>query len=180
MKSNNQRSQLFITTLALCVGLGMLLGGQKIEWVKLFDIAIVRGVDVTPNTLHEYDPATQNISTQSLVTNYESSKTFQKVIINNDPERIFENNPPSALDYAVLLESLYNRGYRHANITTRLHWDDNPELLAEGLKLRLALFNSVVIPLAVTRGPNTSALPPMLMRTIIPISQIRGDTRYVP
>ncbi|MDG0993442.1 MAG: hypothetical protein P8O22_01775 [Akkermansiaceae bacterium] len=180
MKSNNRRSQLLITTLALCVGLGMLFGGHKIEWVKLFDVAIVRGVDITPNTLHEYDPATQNISAQSLVTNYESAKIFQKVIINDDSERIFENNPPSALDYAVLLESLHNRGYRHANITTRLHWDDNPELLAEGLKLRLALFNSVVIPLAVTRGPNTSALPPMLMRTIIPISQIRGDTRYVP
>ncbi len=181
MKLNSRSSRLLIATLALGVGVAVLFWGHKLEWVRQFDLAAVRSAEDAPGKqLHEYDPATGKISIRPLVATTEAGKTFQRVIVTDDPEKIFESSPPSALDYAVLLESLHNHGYRHVTVTTRLNWNDDPGLLADGLDLRLALFDSAVIPLAVTRGPSTGSLPKMLERTIIPDTQIHGDARLVP
>ena len=180
MKSTKRTRRLIIAALAMSVGIGVLFGGHYLEWIQRFDLAAVGSANKSNKILHEYDQKTGKIISHTITTKPTEGTQFQYVIITDDPKRVFENSPPSALDYAVILESLHNRGYQHVNITTRLNWQEEPGLLAAGLDLKLALFKSAVVPIAVTRGPQESTMPPMLQNSLIPLSQVHGNNKLIP
>lgn len=180
MKSSKRSHRTAVATLALGVGAGVLFYGHRQARVERFDLAAVATASHAANTIHEHDRTTGNITAATLVPDTGGGAAFQPVVVTDDPERIFESTPPSALDYAVLLESLHNLGYRNVNITTRLNWENEPGLLAQGLDLRLGMFDSAVIPLAVTRSPAQGAMPEMLERTLVKPRHILGDASLVP
>lgn len=180
MKSNNGITRVLIAALAMGGGLGVLFFGHQLQWIRQFDVACVAAANTSQNIFHEYDHDTQALTSRPLVNAPERGRSFQHITITNDPERIFETRPPSALDYAVILESLHNRGYQHIILTTRLSWENDPGLSSEGLDSRLSLFDSAIVSLAVTRGPKEGSMPSMLKHALILRSQVHGNDHLVP
>ncbi|MFK7911625.1 MAG: hypothetical protein AB8F34_13640 [Akkermansiaceae bacterium] len=180
MKSNKRNHRITVAILALGVGAGVLFFGHHLPWVQGLDHAAVKSAEDSINVIHEYDQESDRITISTLIENPKDDISHQLIAITDDSERIFETIPPSALDYAVILESLHNRGYRHVNITTRLNWENDPGLLAAGLDLRLALFDSAVVPLAVTRGPKEGVMPKMLEKSLISFAKTHGDSKLIP
>ena len=103
-------------------------------------------------------------------------KRVQSIQITDDPDRSLKHSPPSALDYAVILDSLHNRGYKEVILTTRMTWDQHPGLETQGLSSRLALFARSAIPLPVTRAATAQALPTPCSAPSFPCRAYRGTT----
>lgn len=162
------------------VGLAVILLGNRTPWIPQFDTACVKASSNSPNLIFDEDAESNTISARALSVQEERSRDFQIIQITDDPDHIFEHTPPSPLDYAVLMESLRNRGFNRVILATRMTWDDEPGLEAEGLSGRLALFQSSVIAIPVTRGATAQPLPDALQRALIPFSKITGNYKLIP
>jgi len=183
MKHGNIKSRFFVTTLAIGVGLAVLFCGKLTPWIPAIDRACVQAsVSTNPsdNIIFDGDATTGVISSRQLSLQKEKSRGFHIIAVTDDPNRIFEHTPPSPLDYAVILQSLHNRGYTRVVLATRMTWDDEPGLEAKGLSSRLALFNRAVIALPVTRGATPQPLPEPLASALIPFSQVEGNFKFIP
>lgn len=161
------------------VGIAVLLCGQFTSWIPALDYACVQAA-ASNKEVQDFDPSSGTISSHTLAQQPQKSRGFQRISVTDDPDRTFETSPPSPLDYAVLLQSLRNRGYNHVLLTTRMTWDDEPGIEARALSDRLALFKKSVIALPVTRGATAHPLPAPLVRALIPFDQIKGDHQLIP
>lgn len=183
MNINDLKPRLLIAALAAGVGLGVALFGEKLTWVAELDSACVHAASIDETDqprVHDIDLDSQVITIRTLASGSGKGRGFQLIQVTDDPDRIFEHSPPSALDYAVMLESLHNRGFKDVILTTRMTWDQHPGLEAAGLSSRLALFEHSVIPLPVTRAATAQPLPAPLQRALIPFSQVSGNHRLIP
>lgn len=183
MNINDLKPRLLIAALAAGVGLGVALFGEKATWVAELDSACVHAASIHETDqprVHDIDLDSQVITIRTLASGSAKERGFQLIQVTDDPDRIFEHSPPSALDYAVMLESLHNRGFKDVILTTRMSWDQHPGLEAAGLSSRLALFEHSVIPLPVTRAATAQPLPAPLQRALIPFSQVSGNHRLIP
>ena len=180
MKTSKLKSRLLIATLAIGVGLAVLLLGHRIPWIQQFNSGCVKASSSSPNLIFDEDVASNTISARTLSVQADRGRDFQIIHITDDPDHIFEHTPPSPLDYAVLMESLRNRGYNHVVLASRMTWDDEPGLEANGLSGRLALFQSSVIAIPVTRGATAQPLPDALQRALIPFSKVKGNYKLIP
>ncbi len=180
MKSTHLKSRLPVATLVLSVGVAVLFLGKVTTWLPAFDRACVRAASPSDQLVYDHDAASDTISAHTLAIQPDKARDFQLVAVTDDPDHIFEHTPPSPLDYAVILESLHNRGFRSVVLTTRMTWDEQPGLEAKGLSSRLALFNKAVIALPVTRGATAHPIPAALQRALIPLSRITGNHQHIP
>jgi hypothetical protein len=180
LKFTHLKSRLLVPTLALGVGLAVLFLGQLTPWISAFDTACARAGSSSDKLIYDSDTTSGIISAHTLAIQPEKSRGFQLVTVTDDPDHIFEHNPPSPLDYAVILQSLHNRGYNSVILTTRMTWDEQPGLEAKGLSSRLALFKKAVIALPVTRGATAQPLPAPLQHALIPLSRIKGNHQLIP
>jgi hypothetical protein len=180
LKTSKLKSRLLIATLAIGVGLAVLLLGHRIPWIQQFNSGCVKASSSSPNLIFDEDVASNTISARTLSVQADRGRDFQIIHITDDPDHIFEHTPPSPLDYAVLIESLRNRGYNQVVLATRMTWDDEPGLEAKGLSGRLALFQSSVIAIPVTRGATAQPLPDALQRALIPFSKVTGNHKLIP
>lgn len=184
MTVNDLKAKLRIATLAVGVGLAVLLVGKKVEWIRDFDYACVMAATSyhakQQHLLRDIDSEAGALTIRSVTKEPAVGRSLQTIQITDDPDRVFEHCPPSALDYAVILQCLYDRGFRQVVISTRMSWDGQPGLEAEGLGSRLALFDRAVIPVSVTRAATPEDPPPALQRALIPYFQVRGNHHLLP
>jgi hypothetical protein len=178
------KPRLLIATLAAGVGLAVALAGDKLAWIRQLDANLVMlAASYQPGEQHlvqDMDRETGVLTLRTLTKEPGKGRLFQSVRITDDPGRIFEHSPPSALDYAVILESLHNRGYDDVVLTTRMSWDEHPGLEAGGLGDRLARFARSAIPLPVTRAATDQVAPEPLQRAMIPLSRVSGNHLLIP
>lgn len=181
--------------LGLSVLMFSLFSPHAPAWIENFDSSCVRSIFSSETRVTRYDPESKQITVRSLGHHPDKGRKFQPVSITDDPDRIFETSPPSPLDYAVILQKLYDRGFRNVVISTRMSWDtpanddDSPPaqgslndatLTTRALDSKLALFDSSVIGLPVTRGASGHPLPQALKRSLIPHSRVTGNTSLIP
>lgn len=105
---------------------------------------------------------------------------LQSIHITDDSGKIFEQSPPSALDYAVILTSLYKHGYKDVILTNHLNWDQQQGLETLGLGRQLGLFSHSAITMPVTRVATPQPIPEVLKRSLISMSQVTGNHRQLP
>ena len=105
---------------------------------------------------------------------------IQYISITDDEGKIFEQSPPSPLDYAIILESLHKRGITKLINTTRMTWDDTSNLEVQALNLKVSEFDQSIISLPLTRGANASSPPEVIARSIIPLKNTRGAHLFLP
>lgn len=169
-----------ITALALVVGLLSLFYGHLVPEIRHFDSSCIHLYSAADEMLYEDDFANERVSFRPLLNSTQTDDRYQVIAITDDPNHIFETSPPSPLDYAVILDSLYERGHRSIIFATQIAWDNYTEMELQSLNGRLALFDRAVIPLSITRGANKQNLPPSLRRSLIPPSHITGKYQSLP
>jgi len=130
--------------------------------------------------VHEVDAESEAITIGSVSKSQAKKTQIQSIHISDDPEKIFEQSPPSALDYAIILTSLYKHGYRDIILTTNLNWDQQPGLETQGLAHQLAMFSRSAISTPVTRVASPQSMPEVLRRSLIPMSRVTGNYRQLP
>jgi len=207
MKLSNALSRFLITLLSLGIGVAVVLFSNFAppamvpQWMGQIDGASARAIFSSDTQICNYHPDTQTIAVQTLGIHPENSLKFQGIAITDDLDHIFEATPPTPLDYAIILQQLYDKGYRSVVITTRMTWDrnlksdtlnakntilpshdefDEINLSAKALSYKLSQFDRSVIGLPVTRGASSQSLPPSLMRASIPIEQVHGHHSAIP
>lgn len=183
MTVKDLKPRLLIAALAAGAGLAVALSGNKIGWIRQLDAAFVMlasSYQAGEQLVSDNSREPNIVTVRTLSSKPGKARLFQNIHITDDPDRIFEHSPPSALDYAVILESLRNRGYDDVILTTRMTWDKHPGLEAEGLGSRLALFARSAIPLPVTRAATDQTPPAPLQRALIPLSQVSGNHLLIP
>lgn len=158
----------------------MLLWGKRISWIPELDVACVKTFTNAQDLIYDFNSETNTISQHTLMKQPDRSRNFQMILVTDDPDRIFEHTPPTPLDYAIVLQSLRNMGYKRVILSTRMTWDEQPGLEASSLSDRLALFENSAIGLPVTRGATAQPLPESLQRSLIPLSQVKGNHQLIP
>lgn len=151
--------------------------------LKQFDASLVMvalSYQLGEQFVHQVDPDANTITIGSLNKKQGQKSDVQTVQITDDPEQIFEQCPPSALDYAIILTAMHNRGYRDVILTTSMNWDQQIGLETMGLGRQLGMFEYSAIALPVTRVATPQQLPDILRRSLIPMSHVTGNHRQLP
>jgi hypothetical protein len=102
------------------------------------------------------------------------------IAITDDPDRIFQNSPPSPVDFAIILKNLRRLGRGTVAIGMPLAWPEPDVISLTALDQQLDELSSVVTAAPLSRGAVPSPLPPAFRRASLPVSEIRGNTRNLP
>ncbi len=130
--------------------------------------------------VYQLDEDSNKITIGSLSKKQGQKNHPQSIQITDDPDKIFEQSPPSALDYAIILTALHKHGFRDVVLTTNLNWDQRVGIETQGLGRQLGLFDYSAISLPVTRVATPRPVPDMLKRSLIPMAQVTGNHHQLP
>ena len=126
MTALHLKSRLRIAALALGVGCLVLYLSKTSSWIKQLDASFVMmamSYQKGEQFVYQLDEDSNKITIGSLSKKQGQKNHPQTIQITDDPDRIFEQSPPSALDYAIILTALHKRGFRDVVLTTNLHWE---------------------------------------------------------
>ncbi|NWK56220.1 hypothetical protein HW115_11410 [Verrucomicrobiaceae bacterium N1E253] len=203
MKLSTVTARFIIALITMGMGTAMLLiayfapfSSGPSNALNSLDARCIKAIFSASTRVTDYHPDERSISVRALGIHPEQSKPIQRLLITDDPERIFESSPPSPLDYAVMLEHLHDRGYRHVLLATHMSWDreqdyedakddglegfDENLLSIHALNTKLALFEQSAIGFPVTRGAQDQTIPEPLKRSLIPYAQVSGNHQLIP
>ena len=116
-----------------------------------------------------------------------AAKSFKKQIvspaiiaIDDDPDAVFQNFPPSPIDVAVLLNNLHRLGEKKAAIAAVFAWDEPDAIGLTALAKTIDRFESITMAAPLTRGTTSEPMPSAFLRASIPISKVIGDSSLLP
>ena len=186
MRLRYRKQRIVITLLAFLLGFAVLLADHFSPYLRVTDIACMKLYELaqqhTPNAgLIEVTHTPEIYNQRKLITGHNAVPAeIQYISITDDEGKIFEQSPPSPLDYAIILESLHKRGITKLINTTRMTWDDTSNLEVQALNLKVSEFDQSIISLPLTRGANASSPPEVIARSIIPLKNTRGAHLFLP
>jgi hypothetical protein len=102
------------------------------------------------------------------------------IVITDDPEKAFQESPPSPVDIAVILKNLRRMGRDSAAIGMPLTWADPDVISLSALDRQLDAFPSVITAAPLARSPVPTPLPPAFRRGSLPLVSIEGDPSLLP
>ncbi len=110
----------------------------------------------------------------------EENAPLQMLIVDDDPDGIFEAKPPSPADQAVILANLLKRGARHLAVTFPFGWEDADPISLTALRVQLDRFDSATLgfPLAYGSGSDPVASP--FLRMSLPEEKAQGSVARLP
>ncbi|MGB1937681.1 MAG: hypothetical protein ACPIG6_09820 [Akkermansiaceae bacterium] len=183
MTSLHLQSRLRIAALALGVGCLVLYLSKTSYWVKWLDASFVMMAishQEGEQFVYQLGADSNKITIGSLSKKQGQKNHPQTIQITDDPDKIFEQSPPSALDYAIILTSLHKRGFRDVIMATNLNWDQQVGIETQGLGRQLGLFDYSAISMPVTRVATPRPVPDILKRSLIPMVQVSGNPHQLP
>lgn len=130
--------------------------------------------------VYQLDANSNKITIGSLSKKQGQKNHLQTIQITDDPDKIFEQSPPSPLDYAIILTSLHKRGFRDVILATNLNWDQQVGIENQGLGRQLGLFDYSAISMPVTRVATPQPVPDILKRSLITMVQVSGNPHQLP
>ncbi|MFM2196797.1 MAG: hypothetical protein RLZZ505_229 [Verrucomicrobiota bacterium] len=105
---------------------------------------------------------------------------FPDVAITDDPDRVFQNSPPSPVDFAIILKNLRRLGRDSVGIGMPLSWPAPDVISLMALDQQLDALPSVVTSAPLARGAVPAHLPPAFRRASVELSKIHGNPRDLP
>ncbi len=100
--------------------------------------------------------------------------------VGTDPDQIFDQNPPSASDNAVLLSSLNDLGVRQLCLLHPMSWKEPDPFAIKALEGQAHRFEPIIIAAAVTRGSVDQDLPAAFQRSSLPLTRLNGSVAALP
>lgn len=107
-------------------------------------------------------------------------KNYLRIDVTDDPDRLFEANPPSATDWAAILDTTRKSGIPTIAIDHPLSWEDAGEISLRLLDHQISVFDRAVLCVDLRRSPNSQALPSYLRRNAIPVDKLTGNQSELP
>ncbi len=105
----------------------------------------------------------------------EPAKLFL-VEVGDDPDHIFQENPPLPMDYAVIFYQIRELGAYNIAVASSLTWPPPQDpLIEEALTYEVADYNRAAVGLVLTPSARRMNLPANLEPMVIQPSQIRGS-----
>jgi len=175
--------RLSVATLSLGVGTIVWCLSMTSNWVKQLDASLVMiamSYQYGEQFVSEVNDESNTITIGSFNKLGGQKNHLRSIHITDDPEKIFEQSPPSALDYAVILTALHKHGFRDVILTNHLNWNQSQGLETLGLGRQLGLFEHSAIAMPVTRVATAQPMPEVLQRSLISMSQVAGNYRQLP
>lgn len=102
------------------------------------------------------------------------------VAMGEDPEKIFDSNPLSPSDCAVLLDALKKSGAGKVMIAAPLAWQSADPFALEALEQVMAGLPGCVTSAAVGRGAQEETMPPAMLRASVPVARVVGSSATLP
>lgn len=102
------------------------------------------------------------------------------IAIDDDPDGVFQNFPPSPIDVAVLLNNLHRLGEKKAAIAAVFAWEEPDTIGLTALAKTIGRFESVTMAAPLTRGTTSEPMPSAFLRASIPMSEVIGDSSLLP
>lgn len=102
------------------------------------------------------------------------------VVIDDDPEGIFEAKPPSPSDQAVILANLLKRGTRHLAVTFPFGWEEPDPVSLTALRLQLDRFESATLGFPLAYGTSSEPVATPFLRLSVPEKWVRGGVARLP
>jgi len=102
------------------------------------------------------------------------------IAIDDDPDGVFQNFPPSPIDVAVLLNNLHRLGEKKAAIAAVFAWDEPDTIGLTALAKTIGRFESVTMAAPLTRGTTSEPMPSAFLRASIPMTEVIGDSSLLP
>ena len=102
------------------------------------------------------------------------------IAIDDDPDGVFQNFPPSPIDVAVLLNNLHRLGEKNASIAAVFAWDEPDVIGLTALAKTIGRFESVTMAAPLSRGTTSEPMPSAFVRASIPMSAVIGDSSLLP
>lgn len=102
------------------------------------------------------------------------------IAIDDDPDGVFQNFPPSSIDVAVLLNNLHRLGEKKAAIAAVFAWDEPDAIGLTALAKTIERFESVTMAAPLSRGTTSEPMPSAFLRASIPMSEVIGDSSLLP
>jgi hypothetical protein len=102
------------------------------------------------------------------------------IAIDDDPDGVFQNFPPSPIDVAVLLNNLHRLGEKNASIAAVFAWDEPDTIGLTALAKTIGRFESVTMAAPLSRGTTSEPMPSAFLRASIPMSEVIGDSSLLP
>lgn len=102
------------------------------------------------------------------------------IAIDDDPDAVFQNFPPSPIDAAVLLNNLHRLGEKKTSIAAVFAWDEPDAIGLTALAKTIGRFESVTMAAPLTRGTTSEPMPASFLRASIPMSEVIGDSSLLP
>jgi hypothetical protein len=175
---------LLLFVLALAAGTAVLCWGDQVAPLRAAEAEFARltvAAAVTPPFLCE-PPATPGgaLRVRKLTRPTESVSQLQFLAIGDDPLRVFEQSPPSAGDFAVILAQLQRQQHRQVALALPLAWDDPDPIALAALDQQLGSFSLAITASPLVRGVSPKPIPPAFLRASLPMAQVTGDSRVLP
>ena len=98
------------------------------------------------------------------------------IAIDDDPDGVFQNFPPSPIDVAVLLNNLHRLDEKNAAIAAVFAWDEPDAIGLTALAKTIGRFKSVAMAAPLTRGTTSDPMPSAFLRASIPMHEVAGDS----
>lgn len=102
------------------------------------------------------------------------------VVTGDDPDKIFDTNPLSPSDYAVLLDSIKKSGAERVMIASPLTWQQADPFALDALELVIAQLPLCITSAPVVRAAQTDPIPAAMVRASIPLHRVQGNHRTLP
>ena len=102
------------------------------------------------------------------------------IAIDDDPDGVFQNFPPSPIDVAVLLNNLHRLGEKNAAIAAVFAWDEPDTIGLTALAKTIGRFESVTMAAPLTRGTTSEPMPSAFLSASIPMTEVIGDSSLLP
>ncbi len=99
---------------------------------------------------------------------------------NDDPERYFSNVPAEPIDYAVVLQNVSQSKPKAVMIGANLTWEKTNEYAVTALDAAAAKIPQMIFSAVVHRSPQGEEMPSSMMKSSLPLVQLRGDASTLP
>lgn len=102
------------------------------------------------------------------------------VSLNDDINQVFQSQPPSPVDFAILFKNLQRVGAKRIAVADAMVWEDSDPIQMKAFSQTLAGFEAAAVATPLARGAIEETPPAAYIRASVPVTQVSGDVSVLP
>ena len=186
----------YIALFNLFLGLSLLLSGwvNELSCYRFFEDTFYKWVLVVRGELKSHQVSSARAERVQLiysrdgndfqgpvqweVTPYEKAPEARLFLVEvgEDPDKVFCESPPAAMDFAVIFYQLHELGADKVSVTASLSWPSPPNPVeTDALTYEIAAYNKAVLGLVMSPSARKMTLPKAMESLVLQPDQVKGS-----